>query len=175
MALLLSCASPQPGEAEKSGADSSRIVSSVADYLKADGDSLIIPSFTIEVNLSALANAKLASDKETMIVAAWFSGQPKDSTSKEYVETGAMFVKSSEIELSNSRIANFEGIKFSKAKYDSLANKDIRVLINIFSGRKSSPDNLLDCEILTDKMSAVKGQKFVLAGKLISEADSLPR
>lgn len=175
MAMLLSCASHQDksGDSKKSNADSLQKASSVDDYLKADGDSLVIPSFSIEVKLSQQAEAKLAGDKETVIVAAWFSGLPKDTASREYKESGAIFIKSSEIELSNTRIANFEGIKFSKAVYDSLADKDIGILINIFSGRKSSPDNLLDCSILTDKMSAVKGQKFVLTGKLISEADSL--
>ena len=143
-----------------------------AAYYKMAGDSLIIPSFTIEVALSQKANEKLTSNKETIIIAAWFSGQPKDTTTREYAESGEMFIKSAQIELNNNRLANFEGIKFSKASYDSLADKDIRVLINIFSGRRSATDNLLDCTILTEKMSAVKGQKFTLKGKLIGEIDS---
>lgn len=174
MALLSSCASHQqtPGNSEKSNADSVQKVAAGDEYLKAEGDSLVIPSFSIEVKLSPKAEAKLLAGKETVIVAAWFSGLPKDTMSKEYAESGAMFIKSSEIELSNTRTANFDGIKFSRAAYDSLASKDISVLVNVFSGRKSSPDNLLDCAIVSDKMSVVKGQKFVLTGKLIAEADS---
>ncbi|MEO5594443.1 MAG: hypothetical protein ABIR15_06210 [Chitinophagaceae bacterium] len=143
-----------------------------AAYYKMAGDSLIFPSFAIEIALSQKANEKLTSNKETIIIAAWFSGQPKDTTTREYAESGEMFIKSAKIELNNNRLANFEGIKFSKASYDSLADKDIRVLINIFSGRRSTPDNLLDCTILSDKMSAVREQKFTLKGKLIGEIDS---
>ena len=65
-------------------------------------------------------------------------------------------------------------IKCSKAKYDSLADKDIRVLVNIYSGRRSTADNLLDCAILSQKMSVVKGRTIPLTGKLISETDTLP-
>ena len=178
--LFFSCAShEQKTDSTASGNDSinnSKMLGSATgntNYLKTDGDSLVIPSFDIEVSLSAKANAKLTNDKETVVVTAWFSGQPKDTTSKEYAESGEMFIQSARAELSNSRIAKFEGIKFSKASYDSLAGKDISVLINIFSGRRSTQDNLLDCAILAEKMSAVKGRKFILAGKLIGEPDSL--
>ena len=149
------------------------IAGSGGHYFKQAGDSLEIPAFEIELNLSVQANDKLNRDKETVIVDAWFSGDPKDTTSKEYAESGEMFINTKRIELAGVRIAKFEGIKFSKRQFDLLADKDIRVLINVFSGRKSSSDNLLDCAMLSDKMSAVKGKKFVLAGKLIGEPDSL--
>ena len=135
---------------------------------------MLIPSFAIEVDLSAKASEKLLRDKETIVVDAWFTGMPKDTSSKEYADMGHLSVQSASVELSNSRVARFEGIKFSKAKYDSLADKDIRVLVNIYSGRRSTADNLLDCAILSQKMSAVKGRTIPLTGKLISETDTLP-
>ena len=136
-------------------------------YFKLYGDSMIIPSFEIEVSLSEKANAKLKADKETIIVSAIFSGIPKDTTSEDYRKTGEFGLGFHNIELVESRIAKFEGIKFSKSLYDSLADKDIQLLINIFSGRKSTRDNLLNCDILQDKMSNIKGRKFTLKGKLI--------
>ncbi len=136
-------------------------------YYKPDGDSLIIPSFEIEVSLTAKANQKLKDNKETIIVAAFFTGQPKDTTSKQYLENGEMGIAYSERELSNSRIAKFDGVKFSKSLYDSLADKDIQLLINIYSGRKSTDVNLLDCDILQDKMSNIKNKRFNIKGKLI--------
>ena len=142
-------------------------------YYKIDGDSLIIPSFDIEVCLTQKANKKLKDAKETIIVSAYFIGQPKDTTSKEYLESGEMGIGSSERELSDSRITKFENIKFSKALYDSLADKDIQLLINIYSGRKSTDVNLLDCDILQDKMSNIKGKRFKIKGKLIGERGSL--
>ncbi len=138
-------------------------------YYKVEGDSLVIPSFEIDVSLSDKANQKLQKDKETIIVAAYFSGQPKDTTSEAYQESGEMGVAHAEKELSDARVAKFERVKFSRALYDSLADKDIQLLINIYSGRRSTDVNLLDCDILDDKMSNVKDKKYTLKGKLIAE------
>jgi len=144
-------------------------------YLEVQKDSVLIPSFSVQVKLSPLASQKLAQDKETIIVHAWFSGIPKDSASKEYRESGALFIRQAQAVADSNGVAGFEGIRFAKAIYDSLADKDIRVLINVYSGRRSASDNLLDCGMLADKMSAVKGKKIVLEGKLINETDSLPK
>jgi hypothetical protein len=136
-------------------------------YYKYEGDSVIIPSFEITVSLSAKAKQKLKKDKETILVIAYFSGQPKDTTSEEYLKSGGMGITSAQREIKDSGIAKFEGVKFSKALYDSLADKDIQLLINVVSGRKSTKDNLLNCDILEDKMSRIKGKRFTIKGKLI--------
>jgi len=174
IAFFISCSSDQRGAADAAG-DTTRSVqtAAAAGYVQIRGDSVLLPPFEIEVSLSTRANAQLLRDKESIIVAAWFSGKPIDTTSKEYAESGELFIKSWQVELDSNRVAKFEGIRFSKAAYDSLADKDIRVLVNVFSGRRSSPDNLLDCHILSDKMSAVNNRTFVLTGKLIGEPDSL--
>ena len=178
LAFLVSCTSRDGQNKDNaSGKDSliigSQKVDSVAlpnlGYFKLIGDSVIIPSFEIEVDLSQKANDKLNATKETIIVAADFTGLPKDKNAKEYLESGQFGVANSTIELSDSRIAKFKNIKFSKALYDSLEEKDISLLINIYSGRRSSKDNLLNCDILEDKMSNIKDHKFTLKGKLIGE------
>lgn len=139
-------------------------------YYKTDGDSLIIPSFEIEVSLSQKANEKLKKSNETIIVWAYFSGIPKDTTLKEYLKSGGIGIASAQQELrGDNRIAKIEGVKFSRSLYDSLSDKDIQVLINIYTGRRTHRDNLLDCEILEEKVSAVKNKKFILKGKLIGE------
>jgi hypothetical protein len=140
-------------------------------YYKLDGDSLIIPSFEIEVNLTPKADKKIKENKETIIVAAYFSGKPKDTTSKEYRNDGKIFVTSAKIELNDARIAKFEGVKFSKTLYDSLASKDIQLLVNIYSGRKSTQDNLLNGGFLSEKMSNVKGKLLPMKAKLIYNDD----
>ncbi len=176
---FLSCVSHQEKNDSTIGKDgvenpASVTASGVAEnYLTADTDSVLIPSFAVEVSLSEKATEKLLAERESMLVTAWFSGIPKDTASKEFREWGEVFIRSFSVELDTGHIARFDGVKFSRAIYDSLASKDIRVLVNIYSGRKSSPDNLLDCEILSERMSAIKGRTLQLAGKLISEADSL--
>jgi hypothetical protein len=39
----------------------------------------------------------------------------------------------------------------------------------VYSGRKSTNVNLLDCDILQDFVSVVKGKRFLIKGKLIGE------
>ncbi|HEY5367506.1 MAG TPA: hypothetical protein VIJ75_00820 [Hanamia sp.] len=140
-------------------------------YFKLDGDSLIIPSFEIGVKLSSNAKAKLLEDKETIIVSASFMGVPKDTTSAAFLESGEIGIAGKDMELRNDDIAKFENIKFSKLLYDSLSDKDIQLLINVFSGRRSSTDNVLSCGIVQEKMSKVKGKKFTIDCKLIYGED----
>ena len=140
-------------------------------YFKPDGDSLIIPTFEIEVNLSPKAKAKLSKNNETIIVSASFIGMPRDTTSKDFKNSGEMGIAGKDIEIRSGSIANFENIRFSKSLYDSLADKGIQLLINVFSGRHSSPDNLLNCGIIQEKMSKVKGKIFTIDCKLIYGED----
>jgi len=82
-----------------------------------------------------------------------------------------MGIAGKDIEIKNGGIAKFENIRFPKPLYDSLSDKDIQLLINVFSGRHSSPDNLLDCGIIQEKMSKVKGKIFTIDCKLIYGED----
>jgi hypothetical protein len=177
MVLLFSCGSgtgdkkkdlpeQRPGDTASVKKDTASPVND-ASYLVFTGDSVLIPPFEIDVSLSTKAEQKLKKDKETIIVKAYFSGIPKDTTIEEYKKTGSLSLASAEKELFAGRTAGFAGIKFSKALYDSLGDKNITLLINIYSGRRASKDNLLNCDILEDKMSNLKGRKFTIKGKLI--------
>jgi hypothetical protein len=138
-------------------------------YLISKGDSIEIPEFEISLSLSTKAEDKLAKDHESVIVMAYFSGRPIDKTPKRYKEIGTMFLCAREIELTDKRVARFSGTKFHKELLPLLADKDIDLLINVWSGRRSNEDNLLSCDLLEDKMSNVIGKTFNLKGKLISE------
>ena len=121
------------------------------------------------MNLSSKAEEKLKAIRETIIVAAYFSGIPKDTTIKDYVKYGELAINSNERELSDNRIAKFEGIKFSRTLLDTIPAKNMNLLINVYSGRRSAKDNLLDCDILNKPISEIKGKKIILKGKLIGE------
>jgi hypothetical protein len=175
-AVLYSCNNkPEAEKKPVANDDSSKVLSkadtgfSANNYFKFIGDSVVLPTFEIDLQLSPKAEQKLKSAKETVIVKAYFSGVPKDTTSKAYKKWGEIGMLEPEIELSDLRTAKFDGVKFSKKLYDSIANKNLRLLINIYSGRRSSKDNLLNCDILEDSLSNIKDKKFVLKGKLIGE------
>ncbi len=175
--ILISCSTPpnqkQNGD-EKPAVDSipavkktDNIPTTLIDGYKVAGDSLEIPSFEIQVQLSDRAEQKLKAMKESIIVTAYFSGNPKNK--KLISEDGQFPVASGSVELTVSRVANIQGIKISKANFEQLTDKDIQVLINIYSGRRSTQDNLLDCDILEKQISQIKGQRSILKGKLIGE------
>ena len=140
-----------------------------AGYLIMEGDSVRIPSFEIALDLSPEAEVKLKADKETVIVSAMFSGKPKDTTSDEYQFMGEISIQNYNVELTDQRIARFENVRFHSSVLNKLADKDISFLINVYSGRRSTENNILDCEFLQDKMSVITGKRIVLKGKLISE------
>lgn len=140
------------------------------NYLIKVGDSVEIPSFEIELKLSEKAEEKLKNDNETVIVMAFFTGEPIENIPDKYkdkVEMDELWLFSYSVELTDKRIAKFENLKFHKDLYDLLKDKDIRLLINVFSGRKSTDVNLLDCGILQDNISNIKGKRFTINGKLI--------
>lgn len=133
---------------------------------KMEGNEVVIPAFEIEVGHSPKAKKVLGDRKETTLVIAYFSGLPTNEEDSN--ETGMMHILEKEIELTgNDNIARFAGLKFSKKMYGKLADKDIEVLINVVSGRKSSEDNLLDCGLVEKKVSELSGKRFKLECRLI--------
>jgi hypothetical protein len=135
------------------------------EKLKIIGDSIEIPSFEIELNFSKKAEEKLIFDKETVIIFANIFGQPKSDPNKE----GPINLAYSKIELTDKRKALFENIKFSKATYDSLKDKNIWITVEVSSGRKSINENFLNTDFLEEDVDNVINKKFVLNGKLIGE------
>jgi hypothetical protein len=141
------------------------------DYFTPQGDSVIIPPFEIEVELSVRANTKMMVDKETIIVSATFMGIPNDTSSEAYRQEGKVTLREHAVELTTSRVARFEDLKLSKEAYNSLANKDIHLLVNVFSGRKKNSDNLLDCGIIEQKMSKIINKRSTIQCSLIEGED----
>lgn len=134
------------------------------------GDSLVVPSFEIQIDLDEKANRKITSQNETIIISADFFGTPKDSIDSDVLtELGELYLATATIELAKPGTAKFDNIRISKIGYEALADKNFIVLINVFSGRKSSNDNLLSCEILQEPISKVVGKTHTLKGSLIYE------
>jgi hypothetical protein len=128
------------------------------------GDSIEIPSFEIDLNLSEKAEKKLADDKETLIIIANLFGESKSDPNGE----GPFSLAVSEIELTDSRKAIFKNIKYSKSDYD-LIKGDIWITVNVISGRKSINKNFLDVDFLEEDLEKIINKKFILKGKLIEE------
>jgi len=147
-----------------------------SDFLKINGDLVEIPFFEIEVELSEAAEKKLTEDKESVIVAAYFTSDLDDieKIPEKYggrLVFNTMKILTHTIELTDTRLAKFENLNFPKELYDLLEDKDLDVVINVISGKRSTKGNILHCAVLSGHISKIKGKKFTLNGGLISERE----
>jgi hypothetical protein len=164
---LISCSPKSSNEAEGTDGISKK---NMPDGFTLESDSIVIPPFEFEVNLSERASKKLANDKETIIIRAYLSGVPKDSVSSPLIdEMGEVNLGSPEIELRKAGVARFMNVRISRKGYALLGDKDFQVLINVFSGRRSTELNLLECDIFREPLTVARSKKHVLKGKLIGE------
>lgn len=128
------------------------------------------PGFSVSVTLSEKAQKRLAQGKETVIVAGDLSGTPKPSTTKAYLsETGEIDLGRVEAEVAPGQDATFQKVML---KSDALQQSDDtgpQLLVNVYSGRKSSPNNLLDCGIFEGPLTSVEGKRIPIHCKLIAE------
>jgi hypothetical protein len=172
--IILSCTNTEQQVKTTESKDSSTALSqnkdinnqTSSDYFIVDKDSITILPFEIEVSLSPKAIERIKG-KETIMVSVDFTGIPKDSSKANISEDGIFYVATDTKEIQYGQVARFENIKFPRDIYDNLLDKDIELGVNIYSGRKSSPDNLLNCSPLFEKISKVVNQKFTVDGKLI--------
>jgi hypothetical protein len=72
-------------------------------------------------------------------------------------------------EIAPGATAIFDSVKLNQPMMKWMDNQGPQMLINVYSGRKSSPDNLLDCGIYEGALSAVQGQSIPISCKLIGE------
>ena len=134
---------------------------------KFEGDSVLVSAFEIDISLSEKAKERIIGKKETIMVHVFLTGIPKDRNKVKLEEDGSFYVGSAKREIIYGQTAIFDNLKFSKKIFDQLTDKDVDLSVEFYSGRRSSPDNLLDGEGLSEKVSNVAGKKFTLNGKLI--------
>ena len=137
-----------------------------------------IPYFEIEVKLSKEAEEKLKNDNETVIVCAIFTGELyndydfskiPEEYKKRFIPMLDFHLLTHNIKLTDTRLARFENLVFPKDLYDFINYKDIMILINISSGRRSTNLNILNTDILIGPISKIKGNKYTLNEGLILE------
>ena len=149
----------------KSNNDNTGSIDTTTKYFALGKDSVTVLPFEIAIELSPKAKDKVVGNKETIKVNVSLTGTPKDK--KLVSEDGEFYVASSEQEISYGQVAKFNSIKFSKKIFDQLTDKDANINVFFYSGRKSSSNNLLSGDIISDRISNVVNKQFTLKGKLI--------
>lgn len=129
-----------------------------------------LTSFNVKVTYSQKAMDKLVAGKETVIVAAYLNASPKAGTPKKYVDhVGQLDIGEVHREIAPGAIATFSGVKPDQDMVKWADSNGPQLLINVYSGRKSSPNNLLDCGIYEGSLAAIQGQSIPISCKLIGE------
>ena len=135
-------------------------------------DSVNVPNFEIQLNLSEKAERTLKEKNESIIIYVDFIGEPEKRIvqTKEYEfydENGDLTIGTKKVEFESESIIKFENCKVSKKSLNLLKNKTYKVRVNVVSGRKSSKDNLITCDYLQENINKIKNKRITLNGKLI--------
>jgi len=126
--------------------------------------------FKVNITLSEKARQTLVQSKETIIVAGYASGTPKQGALKKYVnEMGTINLGEIRAEIAPGESASFGDVALLKDHLEQTDGQDPELLINVFSGRKSSENNLLDCGIYQGGLHALQGHATDISCKLIGE------
>ena len=126
--------------------------------------------FTVKVTYSQKAMDKLIASKETVIVVGYLYGLPKAGTPKRDIDgVGQVDLGEVKREIVPAASATFDSVKPDQALIKWVNDQGLQILINVYSGRKSSPNNLLDCGIYEGPLATIQGQSVPISCKLIGE------
>jgi uncharacterized protein YcfL len=129
------------------------------------------PEFGVSVRLSDAAKKKLNDSQETIIVAGDFTGHPKQGTERRYldIKSGQVDLGRVEVEAHPDETATFNDLKLNADALGLIDARGPNILLSVFSGRKSSKDNLLDCEVYDGSLDSVHGRTIEIPCQLIGE------
>lgn len=128
-----------------------------------------VQPFTVEVTLSDKARATFDKSGESVIVAAAYFASPKPGIDPRDVdEIGQVDLGRREIELPGAGTARFDGRAVAKDKLGLIADAP-QVNINVYSGRKTSDDNLLNCDMFQDSVKLAASKPIQLHCALLTE------
>jgi len=113
-------------------------------------------AFAVDVDLTPAAAQKLSALHEKVAVAAYYSGLPAQGV--QAGQDGQVDLGSDKQEFAPPQSeARFSGTVVAESDLKTISGKP-RVLINVFSARHASPDNLLDCGIFDGEIAAAQAK-----------------
>lgn len=129
-----------------------------------------VPGLIVAVSLSPPANRALVSRRETLIVAAELTGFPQPGTPKQFIDgEGQLDLGNVTTEILPGQNGVFKSFFLKTAPLRHTDKRGPQLLINVYSGRKSSPNNLIDCGIYEGPLRRVENKTIPIACKLIGE------
>jgi hypothetical protein len=126
--------------------------------------------FSVNLAFSERAKKTLSERRETVVVAGYVTGFPKPGAPKQYVsDMGEIALGQVRTEAPPGGVVSFNQIQLRLDALEQIDTQGPQLLINVFSGRRSSKNNLLDCGIYEGSLKAVQGRNIPILCKLIGE------
>jgi len=126
--------------------------------------------FAVHVTLSPKAAAKLAALHETITLSASYFGDPAPDAVRHADEVGQIDLGRQNVEISGAGgTGMIDGRGLKRARLAWLAKPEPQVNLNVYSSRRSGPNNLLDCTFFQDLVAVATRRPIELTCKLIGE------
>ena len=132
--------------------------------------SISVPGFRVEMTYSPKAILELKRRQETVVVFGYTYGSPtKQAPRRMLSREGDIGLSNLHAEIQPGQIATIPTLTLDQDKLEYVTPHSVQVLVNIVSGRRSSPDNLLDCTVYQGPLEKVQTQTIPIHCKLIDE------
>lgn len=137
--------------------------------------------FTVEIAFSPAARERLAERRESVIVSAEYFGYPGPQAQARRIpgsENPWFTLRRAQVELDTVRpdgvaIERFPAVVLDPKELALTQAPDApRLNLNVWSGRRSSQDNLLDCGTFEDTLAVTSRAPVRLSCRLIGEPES---
>jgi hypothetical protein len=132
-----------------------------------------VPKFSIAVKLSSLAEKRLQTMHESVLVIVYFDGDPLPGQGTYNAPFRDVFLGNDQKLADGDNIATFDATKVSQSNWNRLANKDYFITVNVVSARRASKNNLLSCTVPEDRLSAFAGKITDVSCTLIDERNTV--
>lgn len=132
------------------------------------------PKFSVVLTMSPSSLAKLRTLKEQVTVSAHYYGMPTPAAEQKKIpnemgEVDLGYEEQTRPPASGRETFDFTGRTFQTKKTKWVEPGTAGVLINVYSARKVSDDNFLDCGVFQDRLELANAQPIEIACKLIGE------
>ena len=148
-ALLLPACAPEPQRTATTTTEAAATTTAATATVAAP-PAAAEPTFAVDVTLSPAAATKLAAINETIVVGADYYGNRAESAPVEGEPGAGVELGRQTVEMLQPGRAVFALANADPAKMHLVADRDVRILINVYSGRRNAEDNLLDCGMFED-------------------------
>jgi len=132
-------------------------------------DQPIIFAFDVRITLSDLAAERLRTTREGIVVSAYYTGEPLPSAENRANQIGTI-----DLGTENREVIGAEGLVRITGKKVDLRRLEwikgsVLLNVNVYSARRTNPDNILSCDFFDGKLSSAVRKAPVLHCTLIEE------